>query len=510
LNGIVLIAEFNRQRSYGYTNIYHIVMNGTRLRLRPVLMTASVASLGFLPMAISTGAGAEVQRPQATVVIGGLLTATFLTLFVLPVLFVALKDRKKKLKQSSMKALSLLITAVCAVSLCSEAQTKISLQAAIDTAVKNNLSVRNEELKVTYQKKLLKAAATIPQTNIIAEFGQINSAYTDNRLGVMQSISFPTVYSNQKKVYEEELQSALLTTTLQQEEIKKAVTQTFYFFIIQKEKEKLLLKADSNYAGFFNKATLRLKTGESNILEKTTAETQRGNIQLQLKALRHQIEVTRARLQLLLNTTTELEPQTDTMTASISAITDSTTLLQHPLLQLYQQQQKIAAANTKLEHSRLLPGLNIAYYNMTMKGTGADGIKYSSSERFQSFQVGVGIPIFYGAQRAKLDATKVNEEIAENNFNLHLQNLQTLYSNTITQYKNNLDAVNYYNRTALPNADTIIYTANLQFANGDISYLDWVILTNQAITIQNDYLDAVQALNESIISVNYYVSNSNQ
>jgi len=82
LNGIVLIAEFNRQKQCGYTNIYHIILNGTKLRLRPVLMTASVASLGFLPMAISTGAGAEVQRPLATVVIGGLITATFLTLFI--------------------------------------------------------------------------------------------------------------------------------------------------------------------------------------------------------------------------------------------------------------------------------------------------------------------------------------------------------------------------------------------------------------------------------------------
>ncbi|MEP7109120.1 MAG: CusA/CzcA family heavy metal efflux RND transporter, partial [Ferruginibacter sp.] len=89
LNGIVLIAEFNRLKMEGLTDLKRIVLMGTKVRLRPVLMTAFVASLGFLPMAVSNGAGAEVQRPLATVVIGGLLIATFLTLFVLPVLYMS-------------------------------------------------------------------------------------------------------------------------------------------------------------------------------------------------------------------------------------------------------------------------------------------------------------------------------------------------------------------------------------------------------------------------------------
>ena len=88
LNGLVLIAEFNRIKQSGEINLKAIVLQGTKIRLRPVLMTAFVASLGFLPMALSNGSGAEVQKPLATVVIGGLVIATFLTLFVLPILYV--------------------------------------------------------------------------------------------------------------------------------------------------------------------------------------------------------------------------------------------------------------------------------------------------------------------------------------------------------------------------------------------------------------------------------------
>jgi heavy metal efflux system protein len=98
LNGIVLVAECNRLRDEGHRYIKGIILQATRTRLRPVLMTGAVASLGFLPMALSNGAGAEVQRPLATVVIGGLITATLLTLFVLPILYVWVeKINKNKL-----------------------------------------------------------------------------------------------------------------------------------------------------------------------------------------------------------------------------------------------------------------------------------------------------------------------------------------------------------------------------------------------------------------------------
>ncbi len=96
LNGIVLIAEFNRlEKEESVLDIYQRVLHGLKTRLRPVVMTAAVAALGFLPMAISTSAGAEVQKPLATVVIGGLITSTLLTLIVLPVLYIIFMSKSK-------------------------------------------------------------------------------------------------------------------------------------------------------------------------------------------------------------------------------------------------------------------------------------------------------------------------------------------------------------------------------------------------------------------------------
>jgi cobalt-zinc-cadmium resistance protein CzcA len=95
LNGIVLVSFLNEQREKGLS-VREAVVRGTALRLRPVLMTASVAILGLVPMLLSSGVGAETQRPLATVVVGGLVTSTLLTLVLLPVLYEWLELRAER------------------------------------------------------------------------------------------------------------------------------------------------------------------------------------------------------------------------------------------------------------------------------------------------------------------------------------------------------------------------------------------------------------------------------
>lgn len=100
LNGIVLISEFNHLKISHPQNLLKVIIQGTENRLRPVLMTAMVASLGFLPMALSHGPGAEVQKPLATVVVGGLISATILTLIILPLLYLLLEKNSKATSQA--------------------------------------------------------------------------------------------------------------------------------------------------------------------------------------------------------------------------------------------------------------------------------------------------------------------------------------------------------------------------------------------------------------------------
>jgi heavy metal efflux system protein len=500
LNGIVLIAEFNRLKKDGLKNLQRIVLMGTKVRLRPVMMTAFVASLGFLPMAISNGAGAEVQRPLATVVIGGLMIATFLTLFVLPILYI-LFESTVKIKSGSKTTSLVVILALISFNV--KSQTSINIQGAIDTALKNNLTVKSEKLRAEYQKKMIKTSASIPQTSINGQYGQINSSFFDNSIAVSQSINFPSVYINQKHVLNEEWKAAILGVTLKEAETKKMVRQVFYTFLYLKSKEELLLKNDSIYAKFLERANLRFSKGESNILEKATAESQRGNIAIQLKQLQQDLEITQLQFDLVLNSTVSYVPLDDSEKLELAITKDSSVVNQHPFLKILEQQNRVASFNKKLERSKLLPDLSVGYYNMTMKGTGSDNVTYSSSARFQSVQLGLGIPLFFGAQKAKINASKINQNISENLYLQEKNQLQNQYQVILSQYQASLSKVTYYETTALKNATLIFETANKQFSNGEIDYLDWVMLTNQAIDVQSSYLDAVKNLNETIIQINY-------
>ena len=504
LNGIVLLAEFNRIKAEGETDTKQIVLKGTKHRLRPVLMTAFVASLGFLPMALSHGAGAEVQRPLATVVIGGLLIATFLTLFVLPVLYILFEKgfHLKRKKKTTITATTILMLSLFSVT-SANAQSTITLPIAIQTALKNNLQVKNEKLNAEYQKKLKSATVDIPQTNLTGEYGQMNSFYNDTKFGISQSINFPTVYAKQKSLQNENYKSSVLSIAVKEAELKKQVSETFYLLVYLQQQQKTLLQTDSLYSGFLEKANLRFAKGETNILEKTTAETQRGQITIQLNELKNDLEIFQLQFQLLLNTETVFIPSSDNPKISFVATLDTTAITKHPQLQVLQQQKNIMLVNTKLEKSRLLPNLNLGYSNQSIQGNGADNILYPSSARFNSFQFGIGVPIFFGSQKAKISSSKTLELISENNYQIGLQTLKSEYQTAFKQYQTQSATVKYFETTALQNANTITKTATQQFTNGDINYLDWTMLINNATAIKSNYADAVKQLNQTIIQLNY-------
>ncbi len=505
LNGIVLVAEFNRLKADGLHDLKNIVISGTKVRLRPVLMTALVASLGFMPMALSNGAGAEVQRPLATVVIGGLLIATLLTLFVLPVLYILFESgfkKKKNVMPVGVFVIGLLLLSANAPQ--ASAQTPISFRAAIDTALANNLTVKNERLKAEYQQQLIKTAADAPKTTVVGEYGQINSRYNDNRISIGQSLSFPTVYAQQKSVLKEEWRSSVLNVAVKELELKKQVSQVFYALLYLQNKKKLLLQNDSLYSEFLTKASLRFTTGESNVLEKTTAELQRGQIAIQLNQLIADQDLLQLQFQLLLNSTAKFIPDEREFKLSKTEFIDTGFVDDHPSIRLLQQQKFVSLRSTRLEQSRLLPDILFGYNNMSMLGYGADEKFYDNrSARFQSGQIGIGIPLFFGAQRARINASKSIQRISETNYQLGKQMLSVEYAKALTQLTNFSKSVDYYEQSGLKNASLITETANKQFANGGINYLEWVMLTNQAISIRAEYLNAINNLNESIIHLNY-------
>ena len=256
LNGIVLIAEFNRLEKEGITDITERVLKGLHTRLRPVVMTAAVASLGFLPMALSTSAGAEVQKPLATVVIGGLITSTLLTLVVLPVLYILFSKRnsrnssEKKNLNAGIAILLLLFGITTFSTVNAQSAKTVTLQQALQMALDSNLMVRSSAYSIDAQKALKGASWDIPKTNIEGEYGQFNSYSKDNSVTISQSLAFPTVYINQSKLADANVKSSEWQLKASQLEIATQVKQVYWQLAYLYSKQKLLMYQDSPFFWF--------------------------------------------------------------------------------------------------------------------------------------------------------------------------------------------------------------------------------------------------------------------
>ena len=381
-------------------------------------------------------------------------------------------------------------------------QTPISLEIAIDKAFKNNLNIKSGTLRIDYQNKMQKSAVIIDPLNISAEIGQMNSFYVDNKFSVSQTIRLPKFYNAQKTVLMEEYKNSFLHLDLQKWQLKKEISLVYNELNYFNEKKKLLKKADSIFTQYFNRADLRLKKGESNLLEKATAENLRSQAEMQLKSLEKDREISIQKLSFLINDG-NLYQNENTNYGILNLENLNAEYAGNPLiLKQLEQEKNIQNAKLLAEKAKLSPSLNLGVNSMTMKGNGADEKYYNATHRFQSGFVGVGIPVFNSAQKSVIEAQKVNQLIAENNYQLGLINLKNQYLQNLRQFQKLNDEISYYQKTGLQNSENILKTANNQFYNGEINYLEWTLLVNQAFEIQNKYIDRLKETNDKIIEIN--------
>jgi cobalt-zinc-cadmium resistance protein CzcA len=507
LNGIVLIAEFIRLKHQGIHEIKQIIMEGTRIRLRPVLMTASVASLGFLPMALSQGAGAEVQRPLATVVIGGLITATFLTLVVLPVLYMWVEKRKQlKAVPQVVGVIFALFTGQAAFSQ-NSVERPVALDQMLQQANANNLSLKASRSGVGYWKQLQTATAELPRTQVGGEYGGINSLNNDTRFYINQSFELPVVYRRQKELYGAQEQVASTQVTLKQQELQKAVKTVFYNMVDLLERQKLLMRLDSIYSRFLDAANLRLKTGESTMLEKSNAETQMQQLKLQEEQVKADLRMEQQQLQWLLNTKDMLLPEYHALKKEHAQLMDTLAVESHPAVQLQQQRVKVNAAQTNIEKARLNPEFTVGYSNQSIIGYQTkDGVTqhyYSGSDRFNIYQLSVALPIFNKAVKARIKAGQLQQETTRMEADAASQSLTNQWQQLNEAYKKYSGQVQYYETSGLQQAVLITRNARLGFEKGDVSYIEWTLQMNNAVNIELGYLQAIHALNNTIIELEY-------
>ena len=513
LNGIVLIAEFNRLEKEGVIDITERVLKGLQTRLRPVIMTAAVASLGFLPMALSTSAGAEVQKPLATVVIGGLITATLLTLLILPVFYIFFSSTNFRLgfKGKSAKKLTIIILLIAGSSFLNNVNAQqpriINLHDAIQTALDSNLSVKSAALSIDVQRALKGTSLDLPKTVIDVQLGQFNSYTNDNSFTISQSFAFPSVYLNQSKLAKANVKSSELQYMVSQLEIATQVKQIYWQYVFLTSKQNLLGYQDSLYSGFLHAAELRAKSGETNHLEMITARSQSMEIKNQLYQATSDIAICGRKLMVLLNSKTVLIPSvTEVHRINFTLNSDSLSVIQNPSLSFMKQQVEVSQIERKLEHSQMLPDLNIGYSSQTIIGTqDINGLprNFGKGDRFTGVQAGITFPLWIAPYISRAKAAKISENIARTNAENYDNSLTGNFQSLIDEYNKYNSSVDYYEKQAVPEANIIIDQATRSYNAGALDYLDYVMTLSRALAIRQNYLEALNSYNQTIISIEY-------
>ncbi|RYY84328.1 MAG: CusA/CzcA family heavy metal efflux RND transporter, partial [Chitinophagaceae bacterium] len=498
LNGIVLIGTFNQLEKDGMTNVLARVIEGTKIRLRPVLMTATVASLGFLPMALSSGAGAEVQKPLASVVIGGLVTATLLTLFVLPLLYIIFSKPKPMNPTVLPKVATLLCALLLSPALFAQ-DGRITFPQAFDTALRNNLQLRASDLQIERSRALAGSGYAIPRTGVFVENEDINPEDRKGilKIGVAQSLDWPGLYKAQRNLLQQQVGVVEAARRVRVLEIRRDLEAAYYQIWYLQSKQELWRRLDTLYSSFARAASLRVRTGESAGLDSLSASARARETQAQLGLLQRDIQSAQEVLKRVLNTGTAYLPPL-TPVEKVATPTQPDSLSAHPSLQLQQQNIQIAAAELSVQRQSNKPSFEGRFFSQRL---------YGISNPYSGFSVTVGIPIFgRGAYRSKVQAAQIERQYQESVMNYDRLALATAYSQGLHQLKKDQELLRYYEESGLAQAEAIIKAANLAYRGGEINFNDLSQYLTQAIDIKKAYLDILNSYNQSAIQVNYYLN----
>lgn len=514
LNGIVLLGEFNRLELEGMHNVLERVRRGTETRLRPVVMTAAVASLGFLPMALADTAGAEVQRPLATVVIGGLVTATLLTLVVLPILYsLFLKQGRGPAATAAVGAAPgagsaapvvgglLLVGAFLVLPGLSQGQAPaqtgpvpLTMEAALGQALSQNPGIQSANFSVQQQQALLGTAREPGRTGFSYSYDTNATLLGNKTYGVAQSFALPTVYARQAQALRQQVTLSERTRATAQAQLRRDVRAAYYQLAYGQARLRLLTNQDSLYQGFARAAAVRYRLGEAAYLEQVSAQARAREVQVAHRQAEADRRIFAREVQRLLGRgdSVALAPGALLPLPLPPALTDTALARQNPTVALFQQQVTVAQAQRRVVSARNLPDFSAAY-NLQRQGGGT----------FYGYGFGLNVPVFRGAQRSRTQAAQLAISIAEADLANTRNNVLAAYAQQRQEVAKAREALRYYEGAGLEQAREIVRVAEKSYRAGQVGYVEYVAALTQAYGLRGQYLDALNQYNQSIITITY-------
>lgn len=503
LNGIVLLTEIRRMQKFENLPLYNAILEGCISRLRPVLMTAAVASFGFLPMALSQRAGAEVQRPLATVVIAGLISSTILTLFVLPILYQWME--KKKLKPT--KIVSSLI--IMMLPLAGMTQKPLPMQEALQVLSNQHPEILAAALEASYQETMKGTARTLPKTLAEMEGGQNEGPNFDLRVTALQSFQPIGLAARKMDFYEAQYATALLQSQLKQRDIHRMVKHLYNQYAAGDALLKAYRQLDSTIAQAVRISERRLQAGETDRMETTNLELITVQWQQEMMMMQTRLNGLAGKLTAMMRSDVLLYPAGDwSPKITDILIADAASLDSHPMVQLREQELKASQMNTKVEKAMNNAEWQVGVNTISVTGwqTSKDGLSetfFDIGNRFFSGMVGLQVPIFAKGQRAKVAAASVQEKQAANRVDFEKFQLQTAYKQTLAELQGTDRQLKHFEKESLPRIEAMMQVLQRKLNAGGINYIEFNVALQKVIQTRLQYVELQRLLGEKIIDLEY-------
>ncbi|GLB49509.1 CusA/CzcA family heavy metal efflux RND transporter [Neptunitalea lumnitzerae] len=493
LNGIVLIEHFKDKLAKDHASVTETLITAANERLRPVLITASAAALGFLPMAISTNAGAEVQRPLATVVIGGLITATLLTLIVLPVLY-KMFNQKIKVKPNA----TIIIILISFISLSSNrvfAQTiELSTKEVLDSVRVNNLELKAASEQVNAVDAAMGMAFDFDKTNIYYEYDENNLATNNLPLkvfGIQQNFNFPTVYGAKHRMLKQAYEVEKSKKELLQKQLIKKVLLQLNNVRYTSEKQRIYTFLDSLYSNFSHAASRRFELGETNYLEKITAQTKSKEIAIAVASANSEKKNAYNILYENVQNRYVFTLKDDTLS---KLLLKEVSLENNELISLFENQKKLMDYEYKNERQNLLPDITLGYFF---------GTNSNLQTTPSGYHIGLDIPILFGGKNSKIKAAKYRSNAAAYQLASYSSQVETHKHILLNNLEKQQLELNYYEKEGNALTEEIIKTADMSFKNGEIDFFQYIQSIETAMKTKLNYLKALYEYNNIVIEFNY-------
>ena len=487
LNGILMINHFNdiRKETMYALSTRRVIARGTAHLLRPVFLTGLVASLGFVPMAIATSAGAEVQRPLATVVIGGLIVSTVLTLLIIPVFYQIVSYTVVwKRRFSAKKFLFFFLLLAVMLPFTAKAQEKVTMDQAIELAKQNHPRLKIASAAIRQVKAGRGEVLELSSTEMNYSWGQLNGELRkDKQWEVTQGLGSLLTPFYKNALVNRQVETGTFYRQIVEKEVVAEVKRAWAYYLYACNLRALYNDQNKLAEQLQRMGELRYHQGEITLLEKNMTTSMAADMRNRLFQAQEEEKLALSRLNWVCYADQPLVPV-------------DTALVQFPVdyqapsfsevhLNYFQSQANEAKAQLNVERSRFFPELSFGYVRqdiLPLKG-------------LNSWMVGVSFPVYFLPRHSKVKQAKVAAVIARTEAETNTQNLYNKVSEAVASLRRQSESLRYYTTSALKEADELLKVANLQLQHSETNITEFIQAVNVARDIRRGYLETVYQYN---------------